>query len=171
MLHTSMSKKELKSRYTEDMLQAVADVLKARVKQQMVEEDLAPMDKQLLEDMPLYECDNPEVRITDPKVTYRARDIDLLEYYEERDKRIRAKGYQVDPGYCPALIAGCETMDAEHHMIKMFQPLTGLTKDDLFCQPDGLEKYKKYIELIIGLSVSLFEKKIRKMGITKGDKQ
>ena len=105
---------------------------------------------------PEYLQEGQDHRITDPKRSYLMCDNDFAIYHEECQRRIIAMGYKVPKDHCPALIAERLQMEAEHALIEAAGPLTGL--DDpmlLLQQKDGLEKYKKYVDLILKMMLAL----------------
>ena len=91
--------------------------------------------------------------VTEIKDTYLMGDEDAAVYYLECETAVKESGYKVPKGHCPALVAECLLNDAKHALIAAFEDLTGLNLQDLLCA--GLDKYNKYIELLIGLVSSL----------------
>jgi hypothetical protein len=86
----------------------------------------------------------------------------LREQFLEYDAAIQAADADhrrnLEPGYCPALVAENLQMEAEHALIgcaEQFFP--NVTVDSLLCGTrtmNGLDALKKYLELLIGLVVN-----------------
>lgn len=79
---------------------------------------------------------------------------DLDEYHRLCDESRAAAGYKLEPGYCPALIAEDELRIAERELVALAEPFFGVKFDDLFTKGDGIASYRKYVDLLIRLTVS-----------------
>ena len=90
--------------------------------------------------------------ITDPKHLWMMGDEEAANYYAERDKAIRKAGYDVKPGYCPALIAEEVERIAARTLIEASEEFFGTSADDLICS--GIANYNKFVDLLIGLVVN-----------------
>lgn len=73
--------------------------------------------------------------------------------YHEECKRARdAAGLHVDdPDFCPLLVAEDLLHQAEHVLIEVMEPVTGISFDDLMCSSNGVENLRQYINLTLPL--------------------
>ena len=93
-------------------------------------------------------------RITEPKDAWTMGDDAFPDYHAKVDAKVRAAGYDVPPDYCPALIAEEEQRRAERALIDASKPFFGVTTEDLLGCRKGLEKHRKFLDLLIGLCVN-----------------
>jgi hypothetical protein len=68
--------------------------------------------------------------------------------HEERD----LAGLPVDnPDQCPLLVAQHALVKAEHALVDVMEPVTGLSFDQLMCSRNGLENLREYVDLTLRL--------------------
>ena len=96
----------------------------------------------------------PAERITKAKDTWLIRDEPDHSYFnQKRREMIKQMGYNVPDDYCPALIAESIQREAETLIVEVAEKFSpSMTKHKLLCA--GLEKYHKYIDLIVGMCVN-----------------
>lgn len=125
--------------------------LMARAHAQLMREAVTPIYAAVLDFCDVHDKDG--TRITDPDKAWHMHDKYAADYYAECDKRIREAGYEVEPGYCPALIAEGLQRDAERLLIQSAaEHVPGLDYDRLLCA--GLGKLKECVRLLEGLVVN-----------------
>lgn len=93
-------------------------------------------------------------RITDPSKSWHIHDEEQAKaYYALCDQANIEAGYDLEPGFCPALIAEHEQIKAEWALLEAAEKFfPGVDNDKLLCA--GLEKRKDYIDLLIKLVVN-----------------
>lgn len=80
-----------------------------------------------------------------PRELYLCDDPRIEEYFAACDAEHRRQGYtDLQPGYCPALVAESLLIDAENALMEAANPLFGLSYS-----PSG-EDRDKYLKLLIG---------------------
>jgi len=147
---------------------AACAVFMARAYAETIRASVTEIETAILAETPLYVSDKkrharePE-RITDPSLVWLC-DLDSAEYRDhlaETQKRVRAAGLTPDDmpdDYCPACVAECVQRDAEHLLIEAAAEMLGAPdpkafRHKLLCS--GMQKYRKFIDLLCGLVVSL----------------
>jgi hypothetical protein len=111
------------------------------------------IERQVLAEQ-LYYADGE--RVTDPKKSYRMDETTFAAYYA-KVQAIHVKNGYADAanGYCPALVAEDLQRKAEHALIEQVREFfPNVTVNSLLCCANGLERYKKFIDLLIGLVVN-----------------
>lgn len=79
--------------------------------------------------------------ITTTKDAWLMSDADFQNYSRECDAMHKRLGFEVEAGYCPALIAEEKARNAKRNLINVCQPiLDGVTYDQLRGKPDLLER-------------------------------
>lgn len=129
----------------------VSAYLMTKAHAEVVRKKIDKINREILEECPIYadkHGDEDRRQILESKHLYLCSDKALLEdFYEESHKRYTEAGFDVKPGYSPALIAENMLVNIEHQLIeaasKMFP---GITVNKLLCA--GLETYHKYIDLL-----------------------
>lgn len=122
------------------------------------------MYNQLLQDIPTY-CTSKWRkmgvegidRITDHNKLYLAGDAECEVIYTEADKRLKEAGIKpvdMERDYCPALVAEDELRKIARMIADESCAPLGISADKLLCSKDGLENYKKWIELVVGAIVN-----------------
>lgn len=91
-----------------------------------------------------------------PKTTYLLPDEASARYFADLDAAYREAGWtDLEPGYCPALIAEDLQRQAERALIESARvAFPDVTVDRLLCAPRGLEKLREYLDLLIKLVVN-----------------
>ncbi len=144
---------------------SVRAYLLARVYHETMREKVNEVYNAILTEMPIYSDrhDGEDGKqIFDPSKMYLTKDDEACKrIYAEANVRLRAAGLKPDSmgdDYCPALVAGSVQTKAEHVVIEAAAEMMG--RDDpekfgnsLICL--GLEKYHKFIDLVVGLVVNL----------------
>ncbi len=99
-----------------------------------------------------------QYRITEPKDTYHMDDQSSEQYFARCDAEYKRAGYDLEPGFCPALIADSLKRDAEHALIDAAEThFPGLAVNKLLCgtaDKNGLEALQSYLDLLIGMVVN-----------------
>ena len=91
--------------------------------------------------------------ITNPRHLWRMGDAAYVEFQAARDDMIKAAGYNVERGYCPALMAEHVEISAARALVNeagKFVP--GMDADKLICS--GLDNYYKAVDLLCKLVVN-----------------
>jgi hypothetical protein len=153
-------KKLAASDITPAIKSAVNAVLMARTLAAVEREKMDKVDRAILECEYLtdkkWEPHVPVHHITDPKELHLMREEDWSDYYAERQKRIDGMGYKLPSGHCPACVAENLQIKAEHILVECAEKLfPGVTVDRILCGPNGLERLKEYLDLLIKLVVNL----------------
>lgn len=88
-------------------------------------------------------------RITDPKRDWTMGSKAFQGYANRLDMAVRAAGFDVPEGHCPALVASELRVQAEHALIHATAPMFGLTFDAINM---NMENRQKWIDLHLGLN-------------------
>jgi len=105
-------------------------------------------------DAEVYPHQDTGERITEPKRDWLIADEDWKLYHAKVDADVRAAGFDVPEGYCPALMAEHAQSNAQRALIEASEPFFGVTTEMLLGQPHGLEKHREFIDLLIKLVVN-----------------
>ena len=153
---------------TQDVKSSVSAYLLARAYAETMRAAVDKIEREILTECPLtngleIEHGQPKEDITEPKYVYLCTDEDMLkDYYSETNKRLRAANLKPDTmqdDYCPALVAEELQRETERLVIGAGTEMMGLEFDGkemchrLLCK--GLDTYQKFIDLLVGLVVSL----------------
>jgi len=94
-------------------------------------------------------------RVTNPKDSYLMDDENATHYFERLNSIHLSEGFEdAAKGLCPALVAESLVRDAELLLIEEAEKhFPELTNHILLCA--GLDKRKKYIDILIGMVVSV----------------
>lgn len=135
----------------------VDTVLLAKAHAQLQREKIDKIRKVLLlEEVYIAEdqiANGAEYRLIDPGDSWHLKDADAKRFYAACDKAYAAEGYDdLEPGYCPALIAESLVVDAQHALIEAAYPFFEVETHALLCA--GLDKYREYIELLTKMVVN-----------------
>lgn len=123
---------------------AVNVYLAARVVAELEREKCNAIQKKVLVSMG-YDCE--------PSRAWNVlSDAEAARYYGYLDAAYAAAGYELEPGYCPALMAETAQTKAARALVDAAEPFMEVSADQVLCA--GLDKYKKYIDLLVGLCVS-----------------
>lgn len=139
------------------LVECVNTYLRAKAFARLEAERVAPIHAELLRVWKPMETRNgrPEKPVTDWKRLYLCEDDDLCkDLFADMDRMYREAGWKdLKPGECPALIAENLVTKAGWAIIEaMRQWFPDVTADSLLCA--GLEKYRRYIDLAVGLVVN-----------------
>lgn len=147
------------------IMDEVAELLVLRAKADILREEMRKIDVKLLERHTymgtlLARDENGKrikipARVLDPDRLFIMNHYDAEAYYKRRDKAIAYAGYDVPAGYCPAAMAEHAQQKAEWRLVDAAYPYIGVTRDDLLCSRNGLERYHQYVDLLCGLCASL----------------
>lgn len=100
-----------------------------------------------------------QIKIIDPNKAYLMSNNNHRKYVKLLNIERKKAGLKVkDPSHCPLLVAENNLRSAEHDLIKAMKPLTDIDVHTLICSKDGLENYKKYIDLNLRLLAPFCEK-------------
>ena len=132
------------------LMPIVNTVLLARAHHGVMAERVDKIQRALIADeKPTTEDGEP---ITEPRLLYLMEESQWAGFYAKLDQRIRAAGFNVQPGYCPALMAEELVRKAEHAMVdQAAEYIPELTHENLM---RNFSKYKEALSLIIGLVVN-----------------
>jgi len=123
------------------MLKAKAAVLRERA--DAIQAEILQRDKYVTED---------GERVTTPNLSYRIQKSQWAHFYAEIDRAYKEAGYNLEPGQCFALIAEHELSGAENALIIFAGQFFHVDKHTLIC--NGMEAYRKYLDLLIKLVIS-----------------
>lgn len=84
--------------------------------------------------------------VPNPGELYLCEDPRITDYYAACDREHGAQGYDLKPGYCPALVAEMILIDAQNALIDSAKPLFGVEVCDLHKDNHRAE----YLKLLIG---------------------
>ena len=90
--------------------------------------------------------------ITDPKWSWMGRDDEIANYWQSLHVAHLAHGFDVEPGYCPLLIAEHTEMQARWVICDEAEYISGLTRAQITI---NLDRFSHYVELIVGLVLTL----------------
>lgn len=93
-------------------------------------------------------------RITNPRDAWTMSARLRPAYHALIDTELRAAGFNVPDGYCPALMAEVDQRNAEHALIEASRPFFGVTTDNLLRCRHGLERRRQFLDLLIGVCVN-----------------
>lgn len=97
-------------------------------------------------------------RIFDPNHMYLSTDEESCQkIYDRVEILTRERGIkppEMKDGFCPALVAESDLTKIEHLIISETGDPFGITIDKLFASADGIERYHKFLDLIIGAIVN-----------------
>lgn len=121
---------------------------------------LAEMQAPLAEEWKRRNIAGDEPIILDPAHTYLMESNDFQAYLARcREEQAKAGLYTDSPEYCPLLVAENLQMDAEHAMIDVMVPVTGITREKIFGSAHSLKNLKKLIDLSLRLMVQFCDTK------------
>ena len=138
----------------------VNTVLLARTYFEVMNEAVQKVHSEILEQMEIYSDDIPsrgrkKERILNSGNLYLSKDEALCKkFYLKADailKEKKIKPQDMDALQCPALTANSTLRDAQHLLIEAAAPFFNITLDKLLCSKNGLEKHRKYLDLLCGL--------------------
>jgi hypothetical protein len=99
--------------------------------------------------------------ITKPEDAYLMSDEDFQVYLKRcNEERIKAKLHVENEEFCPLLVAEDLQRQAERAFIETMEPITHLTPDRVLCSKNGLENYRKLIDLSLRLLAPYVDNKL-----------
>ena len=155
----------------------VASYLMQRAFTEIIRERVNAVYTEILNEIPIFEdmrdnsprfANGERTRILNHNYLYLSEDEEAVQkIYDEMDsrlKKLQIKPENMEHDYCPALVEEEKLRDIEHLIIKETGNPFGVTVNKLVCGGNGLENYKKWIDLIVGAIVSLpdFENPLKK---------
>jgi hypothetical protein len=146
--------KERAKLVSEALTSEVNAVLITRAHAEVMREKIDKVHAEIIDDLDIRDDDgNP---IAEPRWYWRMADKYTAEYYAECDRRNREMGYDLEPGFCPALIAEDLQRKAEHNLIAAAAEFFGpsFTVNNLLCCRNGLEKLREAIDLLCKLVIN-----------------
>lgn len=78
-------------------------------------------------------------------------DEDMTDLMIKANYEYQKAGFKIELNYCPLLVAESTEREAKRLLIDIMQPVTGMTTDNVLCSKNGLENYKKLVELTLRL--------------------
>ena len=92
---------------------------------------------------------------------YLMSDGDAAHFFKRLREERDAAGFKVKgPDNCPLLEAEQLLREAQRALVDLMEPVTGITHEGLCCIGDGLESFKKYIDLTLKLFAPYVDAKI-----------
>lgn len=149
-----MSKMTNQPNITNNMILAAKDVFLSMAWEQAIRPVVEGYQKQILDRNKFTDKRTKEV-ILDPKHTYMMSDEDFAVYLKEIEVCREAAGLKIrSEGNCPLLEARNDLRIAERAFAKTLEPLTKVTIDQVLCTKNGLENYRKYLNLGLKMVLS-----------------
>jgi hypothetical protein len=90
--------------------------------------------------------------ITDPNMLYLGIDEDWAIYYAEMDKVHARLGYDVQPGYCPLMMAEHEVIKAKWSVVEKSEYFTTITVNQA---TNNVKRFQEIVDTIVGLVFAL----------------
>ena len=158
---------------TSELIDNVAEYLVLRAKAETIRQEVDKVHRGILEnDIVLMSEERgdpdgnrfrPKERILDPSRSWLGQDEQMPLYYKLCDEKTRAAELKPDDmpfDHCPALVAEHDQRKAEWALIEEAAKMLGVEKPEdfngeLLCSSDGLERRQKFIDLVVGLVLSL----------------
>ena len=149
------------------LIDKVVDYLALRAMAEVTRQEVDKVQRAVLAEFAIMGIreHNGSERITDPNRTYLCNnEADLDWYYRVVDARLRLAGLKpddMDRDYCPALVAEDRQRKAEWAIIDEAAQMLGVLEGKgefnsaLLCAKDGLQKRQEFIDLTVGLVLSL----------------
>ena len=161
-MNTQTLNKEVQ-KIKEELIVAVNIVLVRQTHAELLREKVDAVYREILAEIPTYVDPKfkrePNTRILENKDLWLAGEEAWTKVYAEGNKRLLEQGIKpadMDSEFCPALVAEHEFSKAKHLLIETASPATQITLDMV---SGSLESYRKLIDLLIGLIISLPEYK------------
>lgn len=149
---------------TREVKELVSAALLVRAHAELVREKVDEIHREILIECPIYanQFGRTDQILTSSDLYLTNDDGARQDFYDEADKRTRAAGLKPDDmprDFCPALVAEQLRRDAERRII--LAVAGSLTKEQtpeeffngLLCL--GIDKFRRFIDLVIGLVVNL----------------
>ena len=153
---------------TEDMKQAAKTVFMAMAFTETIRPIVEGYQQKIINEMKpqVNERDSKNYQmefktITNPKHSYLMNNTDFKIYLKRcNEERIKAKLHVENEEYCPLLVAEDLQRQAERAFIDIMEPITHLSADRVLCSKDGLDNYKKLIDISLRLLASFVNNKL-----------
>ena len=149
---------------THEVTRYVEAYLVARAYAETMREEVNKIYRDILTECPV--CADDGTQILSPDRLYLCSDDDLVrDVYAEANKREREAGLKpadMPNDYCPALVAETLKIEAENRLIEAAGRPLGIDNNTLLCA--GLDKRQRFIDLVVGLVLSL--PNFKKMEVT-----
>ena len=130
-----------------EAIQLAGVLFKAMAFEQVIREQVEPIQQQVVEQLKPVCRDTAEVIIR-PNDMYRAADKVFQQYMDLTREQYEAIGIQPEnPDHCPLLVAEDLTRKAKQNMIDYCEQYTGIGHSDLFY--DFPNDYNNYIDLTL----------------------
>jgi hypothetical protein len=146
---------------TQELIEAVADYLVAKAKAQVLREQVDEIQNEIFKSFEFYDSESNE-KIESPKWIYCSDDDEgAKQFYKachEAEVKAGVKPLNMDPDFCPALVAENEITKTEKRICNESAKVLkmGFDGEELFnrllCA--GLGKYNQWIELVAGLTLA-----------------
>jgi hypothetical protein len=148
---------------TQDMITAAENLFLAMAYTQTIRPIVEGYQKRIIAEIKPEVCEKfsklATITITEAKDTYLMNDNDFQVYLKRCAEEAHKAGFKIpNDDYCPLLIAESLERDAEHALIKAMLPITHITKDMVLYSENGLENYKKLIDLSLRLLAPFVKK-------------
>lgn len=151
---------------TNEMNQIVTPAVKSLVSAYLLARTYAEVQRERVDEIHLAiltECPILDDETGEPllrsKDLYRTDNEALCaDFYAEADKRLREAGIKpasMPTEFCPALVAEHELVKIERMLIDESGKPLGVDHNKLLCARHGMENWRKWIDLVVGLIVSL----------------
>lgn len=142
---------------TPEMIRAAETVFLAIAHTETIRPIVTAYQKKILADMQVPYADEWQRRgmhtgevVLNPDHTYLMEDADFRHYLKRcREEQAKAGLHTDSPDHCPLLVAECLQRDAEHALIAIMVPVTGLTFDQIMRSSHAMENLKKYLDLTL----------------------
>lgn len=137
---------------TAEMISSAEMLLSAIANEQMVRQQVIPYKIKILAEMRpkisrrWIEMGKKDRIILDPALDYLLSSKAFRTYHRRCTKEGYKLGYVFPPTSCPLLLAESARRDAQATLVKAMESFSGLTQDNLFCRPQGVETYNQYVK-------------------------
>lgn len=147
---------------TPTIINLVREVLRKKAIAQVLREEVNAIAKIALTQIEAIADDVPEIeppfRCREWKDLWKVSNMDVCEkVYRLMDKLEKVAGIKPKDkewDFCPALSAEWALTIAETALVDEAAKVTTLTKDALMCQPDAMNVYRGYIDLLINMVIA-----------------
>jgi hypothetical protein len=143
---------------TPEVKSYVSAYLLARAYAETVRAQVDAIALEILTECPILDSETGEP-LTQSKQLYRSTDeAACADFYAEANIRERHAGIkppEMPNEHCPALVAENLVIQLSRCLIEASGRPLGVTPDKLLCAGDGLATWKRWIDLVVGLIVSL----------------
>ena len=93
-----------------------------------------------------------DIVILDPDLAFELEEEDFQIYLAEVNEARKQAGLHVESeDHCPLLVAEYNENKAKWKLAELMKPIVGFGLNDVLCRKDGLERSKKYIDILLGL--------------------